>query len=445
MGKPAQPKNIHDLPESNRFFTGSDDVLNQSCNTRIGADPNLANSLKKLMDEPVILLSSEAVVELQKIIVAEIGKDTLINLYNESVPAEYSLEYNISQYNDLDYQLFIQSTINLIVEAPIQKNGSSPILKFLALVEKMLSNLGYKQYLITIQQHLSINLGLNNANQMPYTITDNPNNYEYLLIKISSPTKKIFIIESWLVINNEKHKLGSGSEIAHLRSFSKVFQQLHNEFLQTRKNIIIEIFLDNKWFCYPIDQQEITIGRTTPMRIGIKYPIIIRYLERADPDPTRIKELWNNWVEKWDTFLNTKPSFLEIDKSKAASKRILALHLLENCSVKATFAVPNIQIKEHCNFIECVRDLGIPVAVWLRQPVTDMNIPDNFLDDITTNPANIKKYRLEADLEATKGNNNHYGKHVVILWDNPYRLLPETEYAVKNLPKYFSDKENKYE
>ena len=242
-----------------------------------------------------------------------------------------------------------------------------------------------------------------------------PKSYGKILLNISCKKKEKFSLQE--IPSLLKHFI------------DKVFDKLDKE------PTAIEFFLPRELFNQPIDtcipkkfegeeKEEDDDDEEELYPVGMKYHVSIRSYQR-------IKKLWKKkirdqkikrWELRWETLYSQRenvcfPYLISGDNSEQT--KILSDILLDNILGVKLFEIPCKDI------LKAIDSEGIPVALWLRNESKNSDIKSEFeaiFQDcsITKMPKKIIEKRRQAFR-----NENHIGKNIVLLWDNPNILPPE--------------------
>jgi len=265
----------------------------------------------------------------------------------------------------------------------------------------------------------------------------------YLLVCVtpSGPDKERdltdqgFWIEGWLVdergdphLSFHVHGTGTLRDLEHLEQ--GWLDRLANLLPRSINELTIEYFLPRRLLCYPVDQWALLLDEDKSddvrSKVGHEYRVVVRWLDRVTKPHAR-----GHWLAKWELFLarELKPTMatvvwadrLGLEDPKELYPRLISqdgevcLGLTAGCAESPLMH----------NLLKYALLAGIPVAVWLRQPVGD---PQQFLDKVEARLAEkgyaslldlVRQQRLDAGWR-----DDHLGSHVALLWDDPNRLPP---------------------
>jgi hypothetical protein len=292
-----------------------------------------------------------------------------------------------------------------------------------------------------IKSYLMIKIEVNEANR------SNPKEY---------PTE--FLVNGWLLMNESSgepdvsqfkpilygHETAQGISCQkdHLHEvFNKFVDNALNKYLIAEYyQLNIEVFLPMSLMGINVDQWKIDDPILDQRPLGVRYPIRLRSLERMN-----LPYLVNyrcNWQQNWDrvrTFLGQTPDpilFEHLQKMENLKSKRLAIQLAEKICLKVTCPIPQDKTEE---LFKGILLATTPIALWTRCEIEpDSNASaeiDEVLSQLLSQPLNhlcksVQQIREKADAEEDE---QHLGCHLSLLWDNPYRLLPD---AITELKKY---------
>lgn len=211
----------------------------------------------------------------------------------------------------------------------------------------------------------------------------------------------------------------------HLDTFIKKSE----EYLEGKKyNLTLEFFLPIDLMCKEVDRWKITDPLVKEIPLGFRYPIRLRSLERQEC--RYLKTYESNWLKNWDkvrSALDKKPTselFEHLQEMETFNNwKSLSSSLYEKIGIKLTCA-PS-QAKRKDLFI-AILQATTPIAIWTRCNLKNPNLAAEIDRILTSNNLSrlcesVQKVRVEANAEE---NDQHLGFHLALLWENPYRLLP---------------------
>jgi hypothetical protein len=190
----------------------------------------------------------------------------------------------------------------------------------------------------------------------------------------------------------------------------------------------IEVFLPMSLMVIDVDRWLIDDPILDKRPLGVRYPVRLRSLERMN---TRYLAAYRcSWRQNWDrvrTFLEKNPDtelFEHLQNMEKLKSKSLARQLAEKIGLKVTCPIPQDKTEE---LFKGILLATTPIALWTRCEIN--RHPDALakIDRILSQPLNnlcksVQQIREAAEAEE---NEQHLGCHLSLLWDNPYRLLPD--------------------
>ena len=171
--------------------------------------------------------------------------------------------------------------------------------------------------------------------------------------------------------------------------------------------------------------------------VSTKYRVLVRSTERLHHG--RYMDFYSQWYKNWDLVdknLKGIPSiesfepFAMVNSSNWEKK--LASKLKTKLGIKITCIPPESERK---SIVKAIIKSASPIAIWLRKDVMECN-RESELDRLLTSdileklPECIREKREEADLDDTE---EHFGNHLVLLWEDPHRVPFYIDEPINNL------------
>lgn len=265
----------------------------------------------------------------------------------------------------------------------------------------------------------------------------------YLLIKLDPNTDgQSFFIRAWLQ-NSQNENLGY-SPVCDTPVKADVIPDIISKFLlesskYMKRGDVYRLVID---FCLPremlfndVDHWLIQVSRNTissRKRIGIRHPVIVRPIERFDYLPSFWEGKWNyfqSYASKKKDFQDTLPFVIfDIEVCNGQEDKIDGLLIPEHIVCLALTFVPQ---EVPFDILNAILSNGIPIVLWHRrhthQPEELKRLFTSFLSEnqLVDLPMLVWKVRLEG-----AGNDEHFGCHLTLLWDDPTRIPPDTKAAI---------------
>jgi vWA-MoxR associated protein C-terminal domain/vWA-MoxR associated protein middle region 0 len=182
--------------------------------------------------------------------------------------------------------------------------------------------------------------------------------------------------------------------------------------------LMVEFVLRSQLINRPVDQW--TVG-TAPAPLGLKYPVVVRSLDRAE-DMLPQHGLWRaKWARREEVELADEPSghgFEWSPRDPGETDRQLYVRLSEN-SLPVCLPMMSTPDAAQCGNILAALDAGVPVMLWSRRPDVDLRTGLTTLLPIRLAelPWRVLGFRREAE-----GDENHLARHLTLLWDDADRV-----------------------
>ena len=251
-----------------------------------------------------------------------------------------------------------------------------------------------------------------------------------------------YVLEAWLIKNLAQYDRKSFSDCEQLKIDNKVQISINktlDNLPQLIRNLIcessvsikkIQIFLPIELMNHPVDCWKMYENEDEYETIGETYPICIRCSEGLRGKNPRLMA----WRDKGrlisDKLAQTAADIFIVGDNKEV--KTLEKQLRKENAIAAKI-VPVFQ-----NNLpgEILWKAGVPLALWVRQELPDIEnivILDELINDgcLEELPERVKMKRLDAmDQNPPE---NHVGRHLCLLWDDPNFLPPEQLLAENQL------------
>ena len=263
----------------------------------------------------------------------------------------------------------------------------------------------------------------------------------YLIVVLRPEPNLKFCVNAWLIpddsvkgssrfssldINEEtKGVVCSPSDISEV--VTKLLKRSLDYMLGKNYNLTIEFFIPIDYLSTDLDRLEITEDYES-YPLGKEFKVLVRSYERLENNYlSRYLPQWrSNWERATSNF-QTVPildSFKPFSTINNCNWKKLAVDLKEKIGIKITCVVPELEQK---NLFKAILISAIPIAVWLRKDIRECDREPE-LDRILTSgdlemlPEYIRKEREDAYIDDIE---EHFGNHLVLLWEDPNRLTPD--------------------
>jgi len=326
--------------------------------------------------------------------------------------------------------------------APIPTHTSIPIVKF---VECLIYQAGKKG-------KRRVQNDLKNWNEKAIRLFDEDTNWiselrrqvrnyaersMYLLIIVKSENqqalgrskkKQMFTVSAWLV-DDENDPIGSDYQNQKAVPFSGIPQcidEILTQFIDYLGRIkIFDLFFQNRLLSSTLDSWQINTGLDSVPFIA-KHAWVVRSLERAEQSQ-RIK---SDWEARWKSF----------QKYNGRADKLFHVYAENDCNDKGMLLNKILHKSIFCialNFVPpvphdthiftTILSEGVPIILWYgpeRNPMPS-NFPE-WLEKLLCEKEvpSIKKMKVLPFLIWEARRLAEESKHLILLWDDPYRLPP---------------------
>lgn len=270
----------------------------------------------------------------------------------------------------------------------------------------------------------------------------------YLQIRLvpERTAPRFYRVDAWLRGPNKERRLFSGSRLTarHVKELLPVFfrdaaaEDIHSP------ELCIEFFLSRRQIIEPVDQWETQRDIGGPIKIGARHQVLVRSHERSRiGDPLLgLRKRWD-FVKKHCHCLNVNESLqMGSDSITACWIRLneVESHRVEGLLQDACQLVCVLMEEEPGpgntgdpdDVLNSLLEAGIPIILWprnshctnideLRAELTHL-VGEGRLDKLPDRIWKLRKYSSRKPGEYSLGNN------VTLVWDNPNRLPPDTDY-----------------
>lgn len=198
------------------------------------------------------------------------------------------------------------------------------------------------------------------------------------------------------------------------------------ELLAEREDLVaLEFILPVELMHLPVESWHKESGSPLPKALGKEYPVVLRSLERL-----RNRHWQRVWRQRW-RHLEEEPrsggtqwsrpdgaGYLErLESGLLADRSLVALILSGPPGSVDGSNVGELEIALRC---------GLPVVMWHRQRSTDDHVTNAMRDFLGTDGLadlrdRARRLRLDAHRLEPHGREQHLGRHLALLWDDPDR------------------------
>lgn len=265
--------------------------------------------------------------------------------------------------------------------------------------------------------------------------------YLMVLLEPKSSQGNCYFVKAWLIADSDRYHAETDTGIKQLflpEEWGETFtigrvSQILDSFLEQASqfplgDLTIELFLPIDLLNHEVDRWTVEdFGSATP--IGCSYPVVVRSYDRCQPNYRYRRQWQRRWTQlKEVAALPASDYFVEGNGDRLNKLFAQIERQPEKVGLKIAHA-PRKTGKG--SIFSVILKTGIPVALWLRSCLQEINCQeeiDRVLGCTTSNiPDSVRDTRLEAlELEDDQNEVEHIGHHLSLLWEDPNRLPPRT-------------------
>lgn len=258
----------------------------------------------------------------------------------------------------------------------------------------------------------------------------------------STENKDRFLLNAWLIQDNfvediskfqsllssNEQQQGTLCKLSEIPTktcnfIQKGLRQLRGK----RYSLVVEFFLPSNLMLTEVDRWQMLVAGIESIALGTKYPVRMRSLERLNLDYLDFN--YNQWCDRWDkvnAVIDEKSVFVDFEHLPAMdnfSWKSLKIKLRDKIGLKVTCPPPQSRLEE---LFRAILMAATPIAIWTRRDLATcgcLTAIDDFLScKLLSNLCeSVRMLREEADADPEE----HFGSHLAILWEDPYRLTPD--------------------
>ncbi|MFD5862895.1 VMAP-C domain-containing protein [Streptomyces chartreusis] len=188
----------------------------------------------------------------------------------------------------------------------------------------------------------------------------------------------------------------------------------------SRHELTLEFLLPRELLELPVERWTKRAMGAALGRLGEEHPVLLRSLDRLQRRDTHGK-----WAVRWRALVGGEAGrahwFPEDGNARLLSDPVPAVVVLS--------APPRGHAEQEQGFDElgeCLR-VGVPIVVWDRRDGRDEAFRRELSDLLAQNagsslPAVVKSLRIQAKDQHSESSSARIGRHLALLWDDPYRL-----------------------
>jgi vWA-MoxR associated protein C-terminal domain/Effector-associated domain 10/vWA-MoxR associated protein middle region (VMAP-M) 1 len=326
----------------------------------------------------------------------------------------------------------MDDAIAQLVEIPDLNPDNSPLLNFIYLLTQDKS----------IPQIKRKKLGQLLPNQSFETngkTTSTQPLHSYLLIQLRPEVNQELFVKAWFIPDDtiqdpwERFKPLTVDEQRPEIPFvleklpqllSNLLQQCFEEYLQGQPTeLTIEIFLPRDHLSDEVEKWSYQDSEGFDITIGTEHRVVVRSYDRLKKIRTQQGSYWRKNWENVQLIWKDIPCIEQITTVDQACFDLNHLRklLVEKIVLKVCC---NLSNSERNGLLSAIHSAGTPIVIWSRCQVENLKNPQHF-DTLLAKPlqelsARVREQRLAANDEM------HLGNHLVLLWDDPNRVPPNS-------------------
>ena len=258
----------------------------------------------------------------------------------------------------------------------------------------------------------------------------------------ATENKDRFLLNAWLIQDNtvediskfesllspNEQQQGTLCKLNEIPAKTCSFIQKGLKLLRGKRySLVVEFFLPSHLMLTEVDRWQMLVAGIESIALGTKYPVRMRSLERLNLDYLDFN--YNQWCDRWDevnAVLDEESVFVDFEHLPAMdnfSWKSLKFKLSDKIGLKVTCPPPKSKLEE---LFRAILMAATPIAIWTRRDLADcgcLTAIDDFLSGklLCNLCESVRKLREEADADPEE----HFGSHLAILWEDPYRLTPD--------------------
>lgn len=221
----------------------------------------------------------------------------------------------------------------------------------------------------------------------------------------------------------------------------EMVSQLLGDLERSDNELTVELFVPLELLLCDADQWPLDLGIGTSL-LGVHWRVVVRSLERAYNGRSQL--IHTKWQDNWRRLHSSpSPAPWRCTQADMTPDGAGIRYPIDEPPCVALFFTP--LRNESGGGYSVLRKLmlaGVPVAVWPRKDQFEGPRLGQVLNElVASNPVAacwreaVRQYRKEA--EQTPDREGHPGAHLTVLWDDPFKLLPDAlgKARGRHLPK----------
>ncbi|AFZ01295.1 hypothetical protein [Calothrix sp. PCC 6303] len=326
----------------------------------------------------------------------------------------------------------VNEALKQLEEIPYQNPSDTPLLKFASLLTQ---DNNIPESIREKLKQLLTNQAFKTNKKSPST----QSLHSYLLIQLRPQVTNELFVKAWFIPDDtiqdpwERFKPLTVDEQQPEIPFvpeelpqllGNLLQQCFDEYLQGEATeLTIEIFLPRDRLCDEVEKWSYQDSEGLDITIGEEHRVVVRSYDRLK---TLRKQQGSYWKKNWENLQLIWQDIPCIEQITTISQACFdPNHLRKSLIEKIILKVCcNLSNSDRDGLLKAIHSAGTPIVIWSRCEVTNLKNPHHF-DALLEQPlrelsARIKEQRLAADHEM------HLGNHLVLLWDDPNRIPPNS-------------------
>jgi len=378
--------------------------------------------------------TGEQLEKLERIITElDIADAQILRLYRVSVPPDWL------PLEEEDELALCPKILDHLAHAPDDEEGIPPLFEFVERLasqkQKMRGKL--KQWVDEVARFLgkadligSLRAKLADESSHPSLIQP------YMMVKLDSddfePTK--FKLQAWFLYE-EWEELELGDKSYTLSGLSEGFERLLQVMQKcsglwvAEKEPIIEVFLPISLLNYDLNQWTILYSSDETVPINLRYPLVIRSLDRVYSNGYRWKEEMHRlWLAKWHALKEQMASYVPKYCDAVYCNTSFRVRAVDDICLALTFVPTSTPDFNKTHILSTIIQMGIPIALWPRQGAShnaESDFQELFQSILSENGLNTLPESVLTKRKSRLEDSQHPVHYVTLLWDDPTRLPPD--------------------
>jgi hypothetical protein len=245
----------------------------------------------------------------------------------------------------------------------------------------------------------------------------------------------LYVLSHWIQHRPGRwHPARGEDQIVTLSNVESVVEELVNQaeavWGKQPGQVSLEFVLPTMLLNEAVDWWSTNKDSLEPVPLCLDYPVVIRSLERM-----RAEQYHRFWRNRWQALLSSSSMsiYWALEKNDDIGLWNARLRYNEAISVVVLGEPPMPSRTRGMNRLRMALRAGVPIILWDRREQHDENLKgaiDVLLAGAPLTLARrVKELRSRAVVADAAVRNNHIGRHLTILWDDPDRMVDGTLYT----------------